>query len=192
MSNVKIRPQFFSLQRDKSAARSALAVLPVGGCSEDSVRFPDAWCEGVVDRFCGDENAAHDAFTRARAEAEQVVRQQPDYPEALSAISMIYAALGLKKEAIQTAQHAVELLPVSKDSLTGAKLLHDLAIVYAITGEKRMALDELTQLAVIPSDVSYGELRLHPYWDSLRSDPRFEQILVSLAPDPRDGEDQRR
>jgi hypothetical protein len=23
---------------------------------------------------------------------------------------------------------------------------------------------------------------LHPYWDSLRGDPRFEKILASLAP----------
>src|SRR4029077_1117033 len=130
-----------------------------GGCSDDSVRFPDAWCQGVVDRFCGDESTAHDAFTRARAEAEQMLRQQPDYPEALSVLGMIYAALGCKKEAIETARHAVELLPLSKDSLTGVKLLHYLAIVYATTGEKRMALDELSRLAVMPSDVSYGELR---------------------------------
>jgi hypothetical protein len=30
--------------------------------------------------------------------------------------------------------------------------------------------------------VSYGRLKLLPYWDPLRGDPRFEQIVASLAP----------
>jgi hypothetical protein len=33
-----------------------------------------------------------------------------------------------------------------------------------------------------PSKVSYGELKLLPYWDPLRGDPRFEKIVASLAP----------
>jgi hypothetical protein len=28
----------------------------------------------------------------------------------------------------------------------------------------------------------YGELRLHPRWDPLRGDPRFEKFVASLAP----------
>jgi len=34
----------------------------------------------------------------------------------------------------------------------------------------------------IPGYLSYGQLRLHPYWDSLRGDPRFDKIVASLAP----------
>jgi len=30
----------------------------------------------------------------------------------------------------------------------------------------------------IPAPISYGELRLHPYWDPLRGDPRFEKLVV--------------
>jgi len=29
--------------------------------------------------------------------------------------------------------------------------------------------------------LSYGALKLHPVWDPLRGDPRFEQIVASLA-----------
>jgi len=29
--------------------------------------------------------------------------------------------------------------------------------------------------------MTYGQLKLMPYWDSLRGDPRFEQIVASLA-----------
>src|SRR5205823_450792 len=33
-----------------------------------------------------------------------------------------------------------------------------------------------------PGDLSYGQLKLMPFWDPLRSDPRFEAIVASLAP----------
>jgi hypothetical protein len=29
---------------------------------------------------------------------------------------------------------------------------------------------------------TYGALKLLPFWDSLRGDPRFEKIIASLAP----------
>ena len=29
---------------------------------------------------------------------------------------------------------------------------------------------------------SYGMLKLSPFWDPLRGDPRFEKIVVSFAP----------
>jgi hypothetical protein len=30
--------------------------------------------------------------------------------------------------------------------------------------------------------MTYGQLKLMPYWDSLRGDPRFENIVASLVP----------
>jgi hypothetical protein len=43
-------------------------------------------------------------------------------------------------------------------------------------------LEQLDIVSKIPCGPTYGELRLDPYWDSLRGDPRFEQIVASLAP----------
>jgi hypothetical protein len=33
-----------------------------------------------------------------------------------------------------------------------------------------------------PKSLSYGDLKLLPWWDPLRGDPRFEKIVASLAP----------
>ena len=57
-----------------------------------------------------------------------------------------------------------------------------LAVTYAWTGEKAQALQTLKQAVAIPGDVSYGQLRLHPFWDPLRRDPEFEKVVASLAP----------
>jgi hypothetical protein len=71
---------------------------------------------------------------------------------------------------------------VSKDALEGADLMVNLALIYAWTGEKDRALEQLAKAAQIPGNLSYGLLKLHPEWDSLRGDARFERIVASLAP----------
>jgi hypothetical protein len=73
-------------------------------------------------------------------------------------------------------------LPLSKDAIVGARLVEYLALVYAWIGEKDLALEQLSVAARLPSHLSYGQLRLHPYWDPLRGDSRFEKIVASLAP----------
>src|SRR5262249_34774000 len=45
------------------------------------------------------------------------------------------------------------------------------------------AIELVTEATHLPgSHVSYGYLRLHPLWDPLRGDPRFEALVASLAP----------
>jgi TolB-like protein/Tfp pilus assembly protein PilF len=168
--------------RDFDGARRALAALPIAGCYDDTVPFPRAWCEGLVAQMRGDARAAGAAFTSARTEAVKLVAQQPGYAEALCVLGMADAALGHKEDAIREGRRAVELLPVTKDAIIGAQLVRNLAIIYAWTGEKDLAFEQLTIAAQIPGYLSYGQLRLHPYFDSLRGDPRFEKIVASLAP----------
>ena len=111
------------------------------------------------------------------------MRDQPDYAAALCAIGVVDAALGNKEDAIREGQRAVELMPVSKNAIDGAILVQYLAVIYAWTGEKDRAMERLTEAVKRPgSHVSYGNLRLNPFWDPLRGDPRFEAIIASLAP----------
>jgi TolB-like protein/Tfp pilus assembly protein PilF len=168
--------------RDWPGVAQAMAAMPANGCPEEGVAFPHAWCEGLAARFRGDDAAAREIFARARQEQAAIVAKQPDYPEALCVMGAIDAALGFKKQAIEEGRRAVELLPVGKDSINGTILLNYLAVIYAWTGEKDLAIEQLRIATRTPGDLSYGQLRLHPFWDSLRGDPRFEEIVASLAP----------
>jgi tetratricopeptide (TPR) repeat protein len=169
-------------QRDFDSAARALAELPSDGCRDDTIWFPRSWCEGMVAQLRGDKAAAHAAFSNARTEAGKLVTNQPDYAEAHCVLGMAEAALGHNDDAIREGQRAVELLPVRKDAVIGPKLVQYLSLIYAWTGEKDHALKQLAVAASIPGYLSYGELRLHPYWDPLRGDPRFEKIVASRAP----------
>ena len=170
-------------ERDPVAAEHALAAMPIGGCRDENIAFPNSWCQGLVARLRGDEPAARAAFANARKELEQIVREQPDYAAALCAIGVVDAALGNKQDALREGERAVELMPVGKSAIDGAMLVQYLAIIYAWTGDKDRAIERLAEAAKLPgSHVTYGHLRLNPFWDPLRGDPRFKGIVASLAP----------
>jgi TolB-like protein/Flp pilus assembly protein TadD len=169
-------------QRDFDGAVRALATLPIAGCHQETIPLPRSWCEGVVAQLRGDKAAAHAAFSKARDEIAKLVREQPAYAEGLCALGMADAALGRKENAIREGRRAVELLPVAKDAIIGPLLMENLALIYAWTGEKDLALEQLSTAVKLPSLLSYGQLHLHPHWDLLRGDPRFDKIVASLAP----------
>jgi serine/threonine-protein kinase len=169
-------------ERDVTAAERALAAISSGGVGLSNLQYPRAYAEGLIARSFGDQARAEAAFARARAEQERIVLEQPDYAPALGILGLIDAGLGRKEQAETEGQRACELLPVSKDALEGADLLVNLALIYAWTGEKDRAIEQLATAAQIPGNLSYGLLKLHPEWDSVRGDPRFEKIVSSLAP----------
>jgi len=173
-------------ERDPAAAKRALDAMPPGGCYDENIPFPNSWCEGLVARLRGDESAAHDAFIRARNELKQTLRNQRDYAQVLCALGVVDAALGNKEDAVRQGERAVELMPVTKSAIEGSVLTQYLAIIYAWTGDKDRAIERLAEAAKLPgSHVTYGYLRLHPLWDPLRDDPRFEAIVTSLRRFPR-------
>jgi TolB-like protein/Tfp pilus assembly protein PilF len=164
-------------RRDATEMASALASLPPEGIIPWNVRMPRSFFEGLVARVRNDAAGAETAFTAARVEMEKIVREQPDYARALCVLGMIDAALGRKEDALREGRRAVELLPVTKDALAGAAVLSNLAITYAWVGEKELAIKQLDELVRIPSPACYGQLKLHPFWDPLRGDPRFEKLV---------------
>ena len=170
-------------ERDQAATAQALAAMPASGTSID-LNFSRSWCEGLAARVRGDDAAAQTAFLAARAEVERTVSEQPNYGPGFAVLGLIDAALGRKEEALREGRHAIELLPITKDSIDGAELVKYLGVIYAWCDEKDLAIQQIAATLRIPSTLSYGNLKLHPYWDPLRGEPRFEKIVADLAPKP--------
>jgi len=175
-----IAEQWFHLalcRRDPSEMARSLASIPPEGSVPFSVRMPKSFCEGIAARARADAPAAEAAFASARAEMAELVDKQPEYAHALSVLGMSEAGLGNKHDALEHGRRAVELLPIAKDAMAGAEIQRNLAITYAWVGEKELALNQLKEVVGIPSPVSYGQLRLHPWWDPLRDDSRFDELV---------------
>ena len=175
-------PLYALRERTATAADRVLQNYPRDGTEYYSVNYPHAYWEGVVAKWQGDKEKARIAFTSARSEVEKILAQQPGFPAALSLLGMIDAGLERKEDAIREGRHACDLLPMAKDAVDGVALAVNLAQIYAWTGEKDFAIEQLRAVQKVPNDCHYGELRLHPIWDSLRDYPPFEQLVASLAP----------
>ncbi len=169
-------------ERDSAAATRAMAALSGRTFGQSDIQFSVAFGQGLMARIRGDSAEALAAFTTARTQQEALVRTEPDYGPALCVLGLIDAALGRKEEALREGQRAVELMPISRDAVSGPEVLAFYAIVCAWAGEKDLALAQLETVTRIPCFLSYGQLRLQPYWDPLRGDPRFEKIVADLAP----------
>jgi len=167
-------------ERDAGAASDALAAG--GDTPFRDLPTDRSFVEGLIARMRKEDNKARSAFIAARAEEEKIVQAQPNFGPPWCVLGLIDASLGRKKEALREGRRAVDLHPVEKDALRRPVMIEHLAMIAAWVGDNDLACEQLAVAVRPPSDVSYGELKLLPYWDPLRGDPRFEQIVASLAP----------
>jgi serine/threonine protein kinase/tetratricopeptide (TPR) repeat protein len=168
-------------ERDATAAENALAALGESSIGNETVNFSPRFVQGLIGRMTKDDRKAQLAFSAARAEQEKLVRARPDDAGALSVLGLIDAALGRKEEALREGRRAVEMLPVEKDAINGPRMIAYLAMIAAWIGDKDLACEQLAAAIRQRSYVSYGQLKLLPFWEPLRGDPCFEKIVASLA-----------
>jgi tetratricopeptide (TPR) repeat protein len=166
--------------RDYDAASRVIAATPVkwadlalGG------QPPESWADGQVARARGDKQKALAVFAAARKKWDATWGDKPKDEAYFGQVAISDAGLGRKEEAIREARRAVDLMPIAKDSIVGPGLVVNLALVYAWTGERDRAIDQLEIVAKIPAGPSYGDLRFNPCWDSLRGDKRFDKIVAA-------------
>jgi tetratricopeptide (TPR) repeat protein len=170
------------VERDPASASDALAVLGEHALSDGPIQLSRTFMEGLIARMVKDTGKARSAFTAARVEQEKIIEAQPDYGPALCVLGLIDAALGRKEEALREGRRAVELLPVEKDAVNGRIMVAYFAMIAAWVGDNTLACEQLAVAVRYTSSLSYGQLKLMPWWDPLRGDPCFEQIVASLAP----------
>jgi adenylate cyclase len=173
-------------ERDAAAAERALVALGDNNpWTDGAITLSHSFGEGLLARMVKDEARAHAAFEGGRTQQEKRVQAQPDYGPALCVLAMIDAALGHKELALDEGRRAIVLTPLEKDVINGSLVLQYFAITAAWAGEKELALQQLEtglRAPVASLALSYGALKLLPFWDPLRGDPRFEKIVASLAP----------
>ena len=170
-------------ERDLAAADRAVAALRSDEAfTLGHMLLSRAFAAGLVARIRGQPDAARTTFSTARAQQEASIRAQPAHAPALAVLGLIDAGLSRKEEALGEGRRAMELLPVERDSLAGTDMVVAYAIICAWTGEKDLAFQYLASATERSSIVSYGQLKLHPWWDPLRGDARFDKIVASLAP----------
>ena len=184
-------------KHDYAAAYRALAATGRPILNSYGESYPIAYLEGLTARAAADVERAKSAFLAARrayiatfdhgldgegdlsaALPNEAPANLPFYfPEMVSQVAIVDAALGRKEQALREARRAVELRPISRDAVNGANIAANLALVYSWVGEREGAIEQLFLLVKGAGKPSYGELKLDPIWDSLRGDLRFEKLV---------------
>ncbi len=147
-----------------------------------SFYFPKSWYQAMIARAKGDSARTTAAFRECREILTQRLIVKPEDARTIAVLAQVDAGLGEKELAVGEAQHAIDLMPISKDIYDGALVLEGLAQVYAWSGDRDRAIGLVQKLVTMPGYTNYGRLKLHPLWSPLRGDPQFEKIVNSLAP----------
>src|SRR5436190_7696805 len=137
-----------------------IALVQLGFCLEWSGRHADA----------------QQSFTRAI----QSIKPTPDTvvaPEANGLpqfLALAYAGVGQKEKALQQAEQAVK--DYETDAVNKPFAMAIRAQIQALFGDHDAAIAVVPQLLQVPAGLTVANLKLDPFWDPLRKDPRFQKL----------------
>jgi eukaryotic-like serine/threonine-protein kinase len=163
--------------RDFERAAALLATLPA------EKKYSTPW-EGVIAKMRGDAEKARQYFADAVVHHENMLRERPDDLDALSGLSVAYAALGRKEDALREARRAVELVSSPRNAIDAPGQIVVLAEIYAQAGEPDAALEQLATVVQLPAGPDYGSLKFNPVWDDIRMRPKFQELLARATQPP--------
>jgi len=169
-------------ERDYESALDRLAQDTVRTFVKQSRLTPVSQLRGLIYTFMDDPAHSRASFDSARVFLESEIKKRPDDNRLHSSLGIVYAGLGRSEEAVREAELAVKQLPISVDAWQGVHHVISLAQVYTMVGKYDAALEKLEFLLSLhaPKLLTAQILRLDPIYDPLRSNPRFQALMVKV------------
>ena len=96
-----------------------------------------------------------------------------------SYLSLAYAAKGDARRSLEQGRLSMRKTPFTSDAMRAAVNLETIARAEVLAGAYDEALSDLAQLLARPSLISVALLRVDPWFDPIRQDQRFQQLVAA-------------
>ncbi len=169
--------EILTSERDFTSALAHVKALPTDVYEDQSWYSPKSQLAGAVYSLMGDQANARIAYEEALPHLEQMIRERPDDARVRVSIAYAYAGLDRANEAIEQIGEAVRLVPMDMDAIIAPMMKFHEASICMRTGNHARAIDLLEYVLSIPTVFSPAYLRINPFWDALRDNPRFQRLL---------------
>ncbi len=179
---VWTRVELLLLKRDYAAAHDAVQQLQPGGRDITPMRV--AMLRAEVDRLSGDTGGAKAMYRQALS----LARKSPGAKSSETAMYVqsglpnIYAGLGQRDEALQALG---DMLRMARHNGSNYDDLAELkrAQIRVLLGDDDAAIAPLDAALAAPlrDSISVPLLKIDPFWDPIRKDPRFQALLSKYA-----------
>jgi len=143
---------------------------------------------GLAQQRAGNVAAARTAYQQAAQEFQRELgKAAPDAGPAAelhSNLGVAYAGLSDAASAVAEGQKGMVMQPSSEDPFEGPGREAAMAKIYALLGDADHAIPILKRLVQTsaPTEIVPALLRLDPIWDSIRNDPRFQELVAEKKP----------
>jgi TolB-like protein/Flp pilus assembly protein TadD len=168
-------------QRDYAAAAEIFSKTTADDESRD---WMEVFALGICQQRAGNVAAARETFQGAIPGIQRELAQAGPDPLQQAGLhgllGVAYALLGEAAPAITEGEKAIALKSTSEDSFESPKVEETVAQIYAALGDADHAVPMLKRLLQIPymHPITTGRLRVDPFWDPMRTDPRFQELVA--------------
>ena len=142
--------------------------------SIDPLAAPNDFRLGFFQIWAGRPQAAHAPCARALETLNRMRKSDADDVQLADLYAATYVCLGDNAAALRYAKMAVELN--ANDALGRGNMDITLSLIQVWVGDHDAAIAGLPRLLQEPAGLTIADLRLNPFWDPLRQDPRFAAL----------------
>jgi TolB-like protein/Flp pilus assembly protein TadD len=139
-----------------------------------------ALAKALVHQRRNQRTLARASFDSARVVLQEKVRRHPDDdPFYHAMLGLALAGLEDSEDAVREGERAEALLPYPGGGIESTLMPANLARIQVLLGHREKAIDLLMVVLSRPGPLSAAWLRVDPFWDPLRSSPRFQQLAAA-------------
>jgi len=138
---------------------------------------PKSMLFAFINNHLGKKELAHENYKKAQEILQIEIKEYPEDYRYHSALGIAYAGLGQNEAAIAEGKKAMELLPITKNAFYGVEPILKLALIYTMTNEFDLALDQLDYVLSVPYFWTVEWLKNDMRFDPLRDHPRYRELM---------------